>query len=102
MNVYIDGVLLRQSSDYTVNGEQVYFSHAPMAGSRIDFSGIGQNPFTYSISADGHSKTFVVNQLWQETIAHNSLMNQAWAHREHPWVQDALNRLQAAIALVEE
>ena len=102
MNVYINGVLLKQSSDYVVNGEQVQFSHPPQRGDRIDFSGVGQNPFTYTKTADGFSKTFILDHVWQDTIAHNSLMNQAWNYREHPMVADALERLQSAIALIKE
>ena len=99
MNVYVNGVLL-DKADYIVNGERVVFMHRPQRGDHVAFSGIGQNPFTYTKTADGFSDVFVVNQVWQDTIAHNSLMNQAWNHREHPMVQDALERLQAAIALV--
>ena len=102
MNVYINGVLLHEAHDFTVSGECVTFSHPPQRGVRIDFSGVGQNPFTYTQTADGINNVFVVNQIWQDTIAHNSLMNQAWNHREHTMVQDALERLQAAIALIEE
>ena len=102
MNVYCNGVLLKQSSDYSINGERVTFSHPPQRGDRIDFSGIGQNPFTYTKTADGVSNTYILDQVWQDTIAHNSLMNRAWNHRGHPMVQDAMERLQSAIALVEE
>lgn len=102
MNVYCNGVLLQKSSDYTVNGEQVTFSHPPQRGDRIDFSGIGQNPFTYTKTADGFSKTFILDQVWQDTIAHNSLMNRAWNHREHPMVKDLLEQLEAAVTLIKE
>ena len=102
MNVYINGVLLREDSDYTVAGEQVTFPHPPQTGDTISFSGVGQNPFAYMKTADGVCTTFIVDQAWQDTIAHNSLMNRAWNHRKHPMVQDAMERLQAAIALVEE
>lgn len=102
MNVYINGVLLRKDSDYTVSGEQVTFPHPPQSGDTISFSGVGQNPFTYMKTADGVCTTFLVNQTWQDTIAHNSLMNQAWNYREHPIVADALERLQSAIALIKE
>lgn len=102
MNVYINGVLLSPTYDYTVVGEQVTFSEPPQCGDRIDFSGIGQNPFTYSKTADGLNTIYTVNQVWQDVIAHNSLLNKAWNHREHPMIRDALERLQSAIALIEE
>lgn len=101
MNVYINGVLLQNSADYIVQGEQVIFSHPPQRGDRIDFSGVGQNPFTYTKTANGINKTFIVDHIWQETIAHNSLMNQAWNYREHPTIKDLLEQLQAAVTLVK-
>lgn len=101
MNVYLNGVLLRQQ-DYSINGDRVTFSYTPLSGDKIDFSGVGQNPFTYSKTADGSSKTFIVDQVWQDTIAHNSLMNQAWNHRNHPMVKNILEQLEAAVTLVKE
>lgn len=102
MNVYVSGVLLREDSDYTVSGSKVTFSHPPQRGELIDFSAIGQNPFRYIVTAAGGEREITLSKIWQDTIAHNSLMNQAWDHREHPMVADALERLQSAIALVEE
>lgn len=101
MNVYINGVMLSPGA-YSVNGELVTFDQPPQSGDRIDFSGIGQNPFRYIKTANGVDSTFVVAQVWQDTIAHNSLMNQAWNHREHPMIKDALERLETAIALIKE
>lgn len=101
VNVYVNGVML-DKADYIINGERVTFMHRPRSGDRVEFSGVSQNPFKYTKTADGFTDVFVVNQIWQDTIAHNSLMNQAWNHREHPMIKDALERLEAAIALVKE
>lgn len=101
MNVYINGVMLTPST-YSVTGELVTFDQPPQSGDRIDFSGIGQNPFRYTKTANGVDSTFVVAQVWQDTIAHNSLMNQAWNHREHPMIKDLLERLEVAITLIKE
>ena len=69
MNVYVNGLLMRPSADYTESGKGVVtFKEVPRAGSRIDFtigmsnSMWGRNEF----DADGGTTTFTAYSYYGE------------------------------------
>ena len=102
MQVFVNGVL-QDSADYHIAEDYVTFDEAPVMGDRIEFRGIPAQTFSYTVIAGAvRTKKFKIDQIWQDTIEMHTLINQAWDHRDHTMIKDALERLQAAVALLKE
>lgn len=99
MNVFINGVMLRPSHDYVLASDYIDFKHPPQAGDRIDLQA---GSWGQAIIATGVQRKVTIDASWQDMGNINMIIMDAWEHRDHPMIQDALDRLRAATALVKE
>ena len=98
MNVYVNGLLYIPNQDYELSSDCITFHCTPAPGATIHLSDDVYHEF---YTADGQQQKFELSSEVMENIGITTLLQECFKHKHNPVVQEALDRLRVALALVQ-